>query len=396
MLNRERIYANPSTDSRKLRGNTWFWCDKAVTRFFRKNFDRKHYSNLRAIYLALCEMDSDFQEGTPIRGFKRTLCTYSGKSMETVTRYFLFLEELEMVTVEQYRDESGYFGSTFLYMAEFDNQPDEYFADPEWFDHILNCEKLELGKGYNIIKHTNSQSRLTRFPVIRKDRERDNPVHKKNYDSNEKSVSNDLFVSTDENAEIHEVSESSETKVVKKGTQELTKKQLCFKQRADRLATIIQSHIKINKNAKVSQWYKEIEKLYNVDGVELKRIDTVLDWFEKNISDQYTPVAHSASTFREKFSRLELAVARTTTSKVEDQSKRWGVKKDVAKDPKMPYKKGVIRRSESLAYQSDDDPNVMIDLSYDQAIDILKTNQPLPKYAADFITQIGIQEGIIS
>jgi len=198
MLNRPRKYAHPDNRhaTRELRGNTWFWCDKEVTRFFRKNFIKRHYNNLRSVYLALCEMDSDFLQGNPIRGFKKTLCTYSGRSFDIVTKYFYFLEQLELVTAHQVRDEKGHFSETFLYLSEIEDQMDDYYADPEWFDNILDSEEPLMGKGYNMLKITENKKRLTCFPVNRGNGEPPNRYHKKICDNNNNTTDKKLFVPT--------------------------------------------------------------------------------------------------------------------------------------------------------------------------------------------------------
>lgn len=341
MLNRPRKIAHPENltrPSRTLRGNTWFWCDKKITRFFRKNFSRKHYNNLRAIYLALCEIDSDFHEGQLIRGFKKTLCTYSGRSIETVTKYFYFLEELQLVTAQQIKDDKGHFGTTHLYISTVEDQLDEYHIDPEWWDAILDTENLELGKGYNIAKWTINKERLTVFPAYGFSCEPENPVHKNNYNDNEiKNNSNEIkkHCELQDNISDINITLQNDDDNVCEQTQidttitsnidvsilnlytpsnvpsKLSKKQLCFKQRADKLVQIINTHRKINKNTAVHIWYKEFEKMYTSEGISLKRIDAVLEWYTKYIgTSQWIPVVHSAKSFRCKFTNLEDAIWR--------------------------------------------------------------------------------------
>lgn len=66
------------------------WADKRVIRLFRKHFNKQVYKHLRTIYLAMCEIDSDFSEERSskvktIHNFTKTLCTYSGMDQGTVT-----------------------------------------------------------------------------------------------------------------------------------------------------------------------------------------------------------------------------------------------------------------------------------------------------------------------
>lgn len=63
------------------------WADKRIMRFFRRNFNKLHYKNLRSVYLALCEIDSDFRETGEITNFTRTVATYAGMNENTVRPY---------------------------------------------------------------------------------------------------------------------------------------------------------------------------------------------------------------------------------------------------------------------------------------------------------------------
>jgi len=77
---------------------------------------------------------------------------------------------------------------------------------------------------------------------------------------------------------------------------------------SERLYKIIKSHINININT--SKWPDIFRRLRTVDKISKARIKDVLNWYKSNIGDKYTPVAHSAVSFREKFTRLESAMFR--------------------------------------------------------------------------------------
>lgn len=47
------------------------------------------------------------------------------------------------------------------------------------------------------------------------------------------------------------------------------------------------------------------------DGVEVERIDKVLDWYGLHFGEDYIPVAESGQTLREKFLRIESAMSKT-------------------------------------------------------------------------------------
>ena len=77
---------------------------------------------------------------------------------------------------------------------------------------------------------------------------------------------------------------------------------------SERLYKIIKSHINININT--SKWPDIFRRLRTVDKISKARIKDVLNWYKSNIGDKYTPVAHSAVSFRDKFTRLESAMFR--------------------------------------------------------------------------------------
>ena len=67
---------------------------------------------------------------------------------------------------------------------------------------------------------------------------------------------------------------------------------------------------KKNINLNITQWPNVFRLLRTKNKVSKERIRTVIKWYANNIGDTYTPVAHSAKSFREKFSRLEEAMNR--------------------------------------------------------------------------------------
>jgi len=80
---------------------------------------------------------------------------------------------------------------------------------------------------------------------------------------------------------------------------------------AKRLSEIIQK----KKNIKYSkqhllQWADEIRKLSEIQGIEMERIDKVLDWYDKNMGGEYVPIIESGYSLRLKFMRLEDAMTR--------------------------------------------------------------------------------------
>lgn len=87
---------------------------------------------------------------------------------------------------------------------------------------------------------------------------------------------------------------------------------------------LTQKNIRLN----TSTWPNIFRLLRTKNKVEKSRIRTVMNWYEYNIGDTYTPVAHSAKSFREKFSRLEDAQKRSRENndgdKIKTKTKKIG------------------------------------------------------------------------
>jgi hypothetical protein len=95
------------------------WADKRVIRFFRKNFEKKDYKNLRSIYLALCEIESDFGENANIKGFTKTVSTYAGMGEDVTRKYLRALWKADLIDYYQENIE-GRFGNTLLMMYKWE------------------------------------------------------------------------------------------------------------------------------------------------------------------------------------------------------------------------------------------------------------------------------------
>ena len=84
------------------------------------------------------------------------------------------------------------------------------------------------------------------------------------------------------------------------------------------LAEGIAKHKKINHNANRSIWAKAFKLLHKKNEVAPNRIKVVLEWYVEHMMEEYVPVAHSGSAFREKFTRIEDAMKRCTDSEPEE------------------------------------------------------------------------------
>jgi hypothetical protein len=87
-------------------------------RFFRKsgNFSKKDYQYLRSVYLAVCEIDSDYGEHKKPPAFIKTVSTYAGMYRETVAVYLRALQKLGVIDYWQVQNPNGKFSRTKLWM----------------------------------------------------------------------------------------------------------------------------------------------------------------------------------------------------------------------------------------------------------------------------------------
>jgi hypothetical protein len=401
-----RVINNPELElkARNIRGNTWFWCDKEITRFFRKHpdFPKRHFGNIHSIYLALCEIDSDFHERKEIKGFAKSVARYSGKSGEIVGKYLFFLKEIKLVAVQQVRDSNGHFGNTHLYLSEWTDQGQLFEANKEWYLNFLNEDNPKISglETPSIIEETDNPERLSSFPVsgfIGK-QEKD-PYKKKVKSFKEENINKNLekpYVPTGQLDDTSEKVGSNKTK-----DKILTRKQLCFIERTKRLIDIIQSHIKINKRSKVDTWYIHLERLHSIDGVELKRIDAALDWYADNIGGDHIPECFSAETFREKFANIEAAIRRSNSNKTQSHNERLAQQQNIALGTNIThgiddtFKDRNLPKDYEAIYYTEEEPDDAKVISYSMIVDMIKNNIPAPaKTVVSLYNRVKVLEGL--
>ncbi len=110
-------------EKKRHRNVAHLWCDKQVIRFFRQNFDKNDYKNLRSVYLALCEIDSDFGENSDIYSFVKTVATYAGMNRNTVHPYLQALRNAGIIDYSQQKDnDSGQFKGSKLIMYKWEQE----------------------------------------------------------------------------------------------------------------------------------------------------------------------------------------------------------------------------------------------------------------------------------
>ncbi len=79
---------------RIFRKNPIAWWDKSVMRNLRRKYgkDKKTFVILRSVYLALCEIESDFSNA-PVNSFTQTVGTYAGTSRQVAGKYINALQK---------------------------------------------------------------------------------------------------------------------------------------------------------------------------------------------------------------------------------------------------------------------------------------------------------------
>jgi hypothetical protein len=116
MENQVRIY----------RENPIAWVEKPILRYLRKKYgkDKRLFVSLRGVYLALCEMDSDFTD-TPITFFTETVGTYAGVSREVAGKCIKLLIQDGLITKTRVQDEKTkkYLTGTYIQIKSFKSVP---------------------------------------------------------------------------------------------------------------------------------------------------------------------------------------------------------------------------------------------------------------------------------
>lgn len=88
------------------------WWDKRVMRLFRKYFPKKLNQKLRTVYIALCEIESDFTEGKAgedgiLRALSNTVATYTGMDRFTMGKSLMLLREMKIIDYGYRRTQRG-------------------------------------------------------------------------------------------------------------------------------------------------------------------------------------------------------------------------------------------------------------------------------------------------
>ncbi len=155
---------------RIFREQPFGWFDKPIMRYLREKYgtNKKVFIALRATYLAICEMSSDF-ESNAITAFNKTVGTYAGLTRQVAGKYIRLLEEEGLIEKKRLIDEKTGLKSTGTYL------------------HILSSQELgkvhtDTSKERGAAKKpdTSASRRVARYPTIRtSDHSDTSPVLKK-------------------------------------------------------------------------------------------------------------------------------------------------------------------------------------------------------------------------
>jgi hypothetical protein len=123
-----RRYLSEHMDNqvRIFRENPIAWVEKPILRYLRKKYgkDKRLFVSLRGVYLALCEMDSDFTD-TPITFFTETVGTYAGVSREVAGKCINLLLQEKLITKTRTQDPKTkkYLIGTYIQIKSFKSVP---------------------------------------------------------------------------------------------------------------------------------------------------------------------------------------------------------------------------------------------------------------------------------
>jgi hypothetical protein len=113
---------NIENQVRIFRKNPIAWWDKNAMRYLRQKYgkDKKTFALIRSVYLALCEIESDFSDSA-INFFTQTVGTYAGTSRQIAGKYINMLVADKLIGKVRMRDEKTkkYLPGTFIEILDF-------------------------------------------------------------------------------------------------------------------------------------------------------------------------------------------------------------------------------------------------------------------------------------
>lgn len=129
------------------RNNAHGWWDKRIPRFFRKNFSNITSKNLRTVYFALCEIDSDFTEqrhsNKPYPSITEMCYKYSRMSKNLIIEYLKLLKELGFIDYGRHWNKNHKVDGSFLIMYE-------WLGEETYKERIKDIDKSYIIENNNI------------------------------------------------------------------------------------------------------------------------------------------------------------------------------------------------------------------------------------------------------
>ena len=291
------------------------WQDKRILRFFRKYFSKKHNKNLRTVYIAATEMESDFTERKgQIRSPLKTLSTYCGLSKELTSTYLSALRKADILDIQQEKTKGSKFAgwTVVLYKWEESNI-DNYYS--------ILCKSLKEKPDKELLSGNYEK------PVTGKTGNPENTVTGK-IDPFKNTIYKYIVNIYKKKFNIKKLItffklEKSKLSQMERTLFNLPKIKNYLKQNPSHrieiecfvlaliLAYIINSNRNINVTLdKIKNWAREIKKIQTLDKIDKDRIKQVLSWYASNIGGEYVPVVYSGQALRKKFLNLEAAMER--------------------------------------------------------------------------------------
>lgn len=136
------------------------WWDKPVMRYLRKKYSRNKrlFVSLRGVYLALCEIESDFVE-TPVNFFTQTVGTYAGVTREVAGRCIKILEQEGLIVKTRFKDEKTkrYQSGTTVILKTIKSQP----TTPEPLPRIASIGDHQQRGSWASIKKISNGKKLS-------------------------------------------------------------------------------------------------------------------------------------------------------------------------------------------------------------------------------------------
>ena len=151
---------------RIFREKPFGWFDKPIMRYLREKYgtNKKVFIALRATYLAICEMESDF-ESNPIYAFNQSVGKYAGLSREAAGKYVKILEHEGLIVKLRVTDPTTHLKSKGTFLRIISSQEFEK----------TKAEGEKQGEGHEKAEAT-VRHRVSGYPSIRTSEHSDTPT----------------------------------------------------------------------------------------------------------------------------------------------------------------------------------------------------------------------------